>query len=85
MQTQPTVVAATFGEQPLSNFQCPYCGNVVTTKTRNKTGNAALIIMLVAFLFIGVFALIFLCVPIFDDVEHVCPVDGHVVGTYKRF
>ena len=76
--------AISWGEYPVSNFQCPYCGNTITTLVRSKIGNMAILITLILFLFIGVFALIFLCIDSFNDVEHVCPVDGKVVGVYKR-
>ena len=79
-----TVLQATFGEHPLSNFQCPYCGNVVTTRTRTKIGTTAIVITVVAFLFIGIIAIVFLFIPSLNDVEHICPVDGRVVGTYER-
>jgi hypothetical protein len=82
VQQVPARVA--WKEYPVTNYKCQFCGNIITTQTRNKLGNGALLISLLLFLFIGVFALIFLCIPIFHDVEHVCPVDGNVVGVYKR-
>jgi hypothetical protein len=79
----PTVVPK-WGEYPVSNYRCPYCGNTITTVTQSKMGNTAILLMVILFLFIGVFALFILCIDSFNDVEHVCPVDGRVVGVYKR-
>ena len=84
MVHQPVAVSVVFGENPVSNYQCPYCGNVVTTNLRYSVGNFALLITLIAFLFIGIFAVIFLLIDGLKDVEHICPVDGKVLGTYKR-
>ena len=64
---------------------------MVTTRTENKIGTTVIIMTIIitgiALLLLGPFglvALILLFIPIFNDVEHICPVDGRVVGRYER-
>ena len=83
-----------FGEQPLSSIQCPHCENVVTTHIRSKLTTTFIIVCVVLFivvtiahLAVGVFAfalLLLLLLPTYKIFEHTCPVDGYVIGTYKK-
>ena len=79
-----TSETATFGEESLSNFQCPHCQNVVTTRTRETVAWSSYMCLLFGLFFCGILALPLLCMLNYYDVQHYCPVCGGEVGTYVR-
>lgn len=89
------VTAASFGDQPLTNYQCPNCGNVITTSMKSKTTTIFIVVLILVaiaavlgHLVIGIFAfafILFLLIPPFKKYEHTCPVDGQVLGSYTKW
>lgn len=77
-----TSSTANFGADPLSNFECPRCQIVVTTRTRQVVVWNSYLCLILGLIFCGVLALPLLCILNYYDVEHYCPACGESVGTY---
>ena len=72
------------GELPVQ-VTCPTGNHVVTTNVAYKNGTLTFIVAaLLCFLLGPCCALIPFCIDSLKDVEHTCPVDGTVIGVYKR-
>ena len=75
---------AKFGADPLSNFECPHCQVVVTTRTREVVAWSSFLCLIIGCIFCGVLALLLLCILNYYDVQHYCPACGESVGAYIR-
>jgi lipopolysaccharide-induced tumor necrosis factor-alpha factor len=72
-----------FGPTPVT-VVCPN-GHEVTTNVSYKSGSFTFIVAALICFFLGpCCALIPFCVDGMKDVEHTCPVDGTVLGVFKR-
>ena len=57
----------------------------VTTEIHYESGTMVWVVALVIFLFLGIcFAWIPFVINDLKDVVHTCPIDGTVIGVYKR-
>lgn len=64
---------------------CPSGGHEVTTKIEYKNGDLTYAAAAVLCFLLGpIFAIIPFFIDSLKDVEHTCPIDGTVLGTYKR-
>ena len=73
---------AKFGADPLSNFECPHCQIVVTTRTREVVAWSSFLCLIIGCILCGVLALLLLYMLNFYDVQHYCPACGENVGAY---
>ena len=64
---------------------CPTGGHCITTNIQHVTGDTTYIVAAVLCFLLGPIAAVFpFCIDSLKDVEHRCPIDGTVIGVYKR-